>query len=114
MSDCIFCKIVNKEIPSKIVLENEYVIALEDLNPMAPVHILVVPKKHLTDILEVKEEDNIYILETLKAINEIAKEKKIDESGFRIVNNCKEDGGQTIKHLHFHLLGGTKLDVKMA
>lgn len=107
--DCIFCKIINKEIPSKIVFENEYVIAFEDLNPVAPVHILVVPKKHIANILELKEEDMNYLTEIYKAIKQIATEKNIADTGFRIVNNCGENGGQTVHHIHVHLIGGEKL-----
>lgn len=107
--DCVFCKIINKEIPSKIVFENDSVIAFEDLNPIAPVHILVVPKKHMTDIMDVKEENSHYLTEVYKAIQFIAKEKNIAKDGFRIVNNCGENGGQTVGHIHFHIIGGQKL-----
>ncbi|MBQ6860352.1 MAG: histidine triad nucleotide-binding protein [Clostridia bacterium] len=109
MDDCIFCKIANKEIPSNIVYEDDMVIAFNDLNPVAPVHILVVPKKHMTDILNVEKEDMKYIEAVVEAIQKITKEKGIAESGFRIVNNCGEDGGQTVKHIHFHIIGGEKL-----
>lgn len=109
MNDCIFCKIINKEIPSKIVFENEMVIAFEDLAPVAPIHILIVPKKHIASAIDLNEEDFEYVKEVYKAAQIIAKEKKISESGFRIVNNCGEDGGQTVKHIHFHLIGGQKL-----
>ena len=109
MDDCIFCKIANKEIPSNIVYEDDMVIAFNDLNPVAPVHILVVPKKHMTDILNVEKEDMKYIEAVVEAIQKITKEKGIAESGFRVVNNCGEDGGQTVKHIHFHIIGGEKL-----
>ena len=109
MDDCIFCKIANKEIPSDIVYEDDMVIAFNDLNPVAPVHILVVPKKHMTDILNVEKEDMKYIEAVVEAIQKITKEKGIAESGFRVVNNCGEDGGQTVKHIHFHIIGGEKL-----
>ena len=109
MDDCIFCKIANKEIPSTIVYEDNMVIAFNDLNPVAPVHILVVPKKHMTDILNVEKEDMKYIEAVVEAIQKITKEKGIAESGFRVVNNCGENGGQTVKHIHFHIIGGEKL-----
>lgn len=109
MDDCIFCKIANKEIPSTIVYEDDMVIAFNDLNPVAPVHILVVPKEHMTDILNVEKEDMKYIEAVVEAIQKITKEKGIAESGFRVVNNCGEDGGQTVKHIHFHIIGGEKL-----
>lgn len=114
MNDCIFCKIANKEIPSNIVFENEYVVAFEDLAPVAPVHILIVPKKHFASAMELgvgnnTEEDFEYIKEVFKASKEIAKLKGVSESGFRIINNCGEDAGQTVKHIHFHLIGGANL-----
>ena len=111
MNDCIFCKIIDKEISSKIVFENDRVIAFEDLAPVAPVHILIVPKKHIGSVIDfASEEDFEYVREVYKAAKIIAKEKGISESGFRIVNNCGEDGGQTVKHVHFHLIGGRKLE----
>lgn len=112
MNDCIFCKIANKEIPSNIVFENEYVVAFEDLAPVAPVHILIVPKKHIASAMELgvnNEEDLDYIKEVFKAAKEIAKLQNVDASGFRIINNCGEDAGQTVKHIHFHLIGGANL-----
>lgn len=115
MNDCIFCKIANKEISSNIVFENEHVVAFEDLAPVAPVHILIVPKKHVASAMELGsneseiEEDFDYIKEVFKAAKEIAKIKNINESGFRIINNCGEDAGQTVKHIHFHLIGGKNL-----
>ena len=109
MEDCIFCKIINKEIPSKIVFENDLVIAFEDLNPVAPVHILIVPKKHIKSAMEVTEEDSKYLSEVFLVARQIAEEKGISESGFRIVNNCGDAAGQTVKHIHFHLIGGKEL-----
>ena len=111
--DCIFCKIANHEIPSNIVLENENVIAFEDLNPVAKVHVLIVPKKHIESVMKVEEGDLNYIAEVHKAIKEVAKIKEIDETGFRVITNCGEDGGQTVKHLHYHLIGGEKLSEKI-
>lgn len=110
MEECIFCKIANKEIPTNIVFENEFVVAFEDLAPVAPVHILIVPKKHFTSAMNlVNDEDFEYVKEVFKVAREIAKLKGVDESGFRIVNNCGDDAGQTVKHIHFHLIGGTNL-----
>lgn len=111
MEDCIFCKIINKEIPSKIVLENEEVIAFEDLNPVAPIHILIVPKKHISNMMELTVEDNKYLNAVYKAAQEIAMQKGIDKTGFRLLTNNGDDAGQTIKHLHFHILGGRKMDI---
>ncbi len=107
MSDCIFCKIANKEINSDIVYENKNVIAFKDLNPKAKIHILIVPKKHYETILDL---DNKEIMEDmLTAVKEIAKKYGIEEEGFRLINNCKEYGGQEVMHLHIHMLGGEKL-----
>ncbi len=113
MNDCIFCKIINKEIPSNIVYEDNEILAFRDINPVAPVHILVIPKKHLESVLDIKKEDEQIVGKIYTVINKIAKEEKIDESGFRIVVNCGEDGMQEVKHLHFHILGGKKLGTKI-
>ena len=113
MENCLFCKIINKEIPSTIVYEDEEILAFKDINPIAPVHILVIPKKHFNDISEVIEKDSDIIAKIHLIINKIAKEQGIADSGYRIINNCKEDGGQEVKHLHFHLIGGKKLGTKM-
>ncbi len=107
MSDCIFCKIANKDINSEIIYENEKVIAFKDINPKAKLHFLIIPKKHYNTILDI--DDNETINELLSAIKEIAKKYEIEESGFRIINNCKEDGGQEVMHVHLHMLGGEKL-----
>lgn len=107
--DCVFCKIINREIPSTILFENENVIAFEDLNPVAKVHVLVVPKKHMESLLDVEENDLKYISEIHKVIKEIAKMKNLTENGFRVITNIGEDAGQTVKHLHYHVLGGQKL-----
>lgn len=107
MSDCIFCKIANKEINSEIVYENKNVVAFKDLNPKAKIHILIVPKKHYETILDLDEKK--IMEDMLTAVKEIAKEYKIEEDGFRLINNCKEYGGQEVMHLHIHMLGGEKL-----
>lgn len=106
MNNCIFCKIVKGEIPAKKVYEDDKAIAFEDLNPKAPVHILIIPKKHLATSLEAKEEDKELMGHLFLTTNKLAKEKGIDSSGFRLVINCNEDSGQTVFHLHFHLMGG--------
>lgn len=113
MDDCIFCKIIKKEIPSSIVYEDSEIIAFRDINPSAPVHILVIPKKHIESLIELKQEDEILIGKIYTVINKIAKQENIDEKGFRVIVNCGEDGGQEVKHLHFHLLGGRKLGIKI-
>ena len=105
--DCIFCKIVNGEIPSNKVYEDELVLAFKDIHPAAPVHILVIPKKHIESAVALTEEDDALIAHIFKVIRLIAKEQDL-ENGFRLVSNIGEDGGQTVKHLHFHILGKKK------
>jgi len=108
MSECLFCKIVRGEIPSKKVYEDERVLAFQDVNPTAPVHILVIPKEHVTSLADLKDEQLELIGYLHGIMRNLAKELGLLD-GYRIVNNCGEDGGQTVKHLHFHLLGGKKL-----
>ncbi|MCX8028692.1 MAG: histidine triad nucleotide-binding protein [Brevinematales bacterium] len=106
-NDCVFCKIVNKEIKSKIVYEDETTLCFEDINPKAPVHVLVVPKKHISTIMEL--EDNDIMIDIFKAIQKVAQVKNIDKDGFRVVVNHLQNGGQTVFHLHFHILGGRQM-----
>ncbi|MFR7873879.1 MAG: histidine triad nucleotide-binding protein [Christensenellales bacterium] len=113
MDDCIFCKIVKGEIPSEKVYEDEKVLAFKDINPVTPIHVLIIPKKHFKDVLDVKEEDKEIIADLFQSINKIAKTLGIEKNGFRIVNNCGEDAGQEVMHLHFHLLAGKKLGTKI-
>jgi histidine triad (HIT) family protein len=112
MENCLFCKIINGEIPSSIVYQNDDVVAFKDINPQAPVHILVVPKKHIQCALDSEAADGKMLSAVFSAIAKIAKENKLD-NGFRIINNCGADGGQTVPHLHFHLLGGRVLGDKV-
>ena len=113
MDNCVFCKIINKEIPSKIVYEDDKVIAFHDVNPAAPIHILVIPKKHIETLLEVSEEDSNLIAYIFQIINKIAKQEGFAEKGFRVISNCGEDSGQEVKHIHFHILAGKKLGDKI-
>lgn len=113
MGECLFCKIVNKEIDSKIVYENDFVIAFNDINPVAPIHVLVIPKIHIKDLNEVENENEKYIIECMKAIKEVAKITKIDKEGYRVISNTGENGGQVIPHLHFHVIGGKNLGDKL-
>ena len=106
MSDCIFCKIIEKKVPARIVYEDDSVFAFEDVNPQAPVHTLIVPKKHISTLLDLKEEDSGLIGHIFKVAAKIAKDKGIAERGFRTVVNCNPESGQTVYHLHFHILGG--------
>ena len=109
MSDCLFCKIINGEIPSSKVYEDDKVYAFNDIDPQAPVHFLIVPKEHIKSALELTDANCDIVGHVFKVASELAHELGFAEKGFRIVNNCGEDGGQTVKHLHFHLLGGRSL-----
>lgn len=102
----IFTKIINKEIPANIVYEDDKVIAFKDINPQAPIHILVVPKKEIATLNDISEEDYIYISAVYSAIKKITKELGVSENGYRVIINCNSDGGQEVYHLHFHLLAG--------
>ena len=113
MNDCIFCKIIKKEIPSSIVYEDSEILAFRDINPAAPVHILVIPKKHISSLIDLSKEDELVIGKIYTVINKIAEQEGIDKKGFRVIVNCGEDGGQEVKHLHFHILGGKKLGTKI-
>ncbi len=104
--DCLFCKIAEKKIPSKIVYEDEESLAFEDVNPQAPIHILVIPKKHISTPLDIKDEDNSLIGHIFHVANTIAKDKDIANRGFRLVMNCNREAGQSVFHVHLHILGG--------
>ena len=104
-SDCIFCKIAAKEIPVKAVYEDEQVIAFPDNNPVAPIHILIIPKRHVANLLEIPANDDL-LAHVMNVIPKIARQLHMDEDGFRVVINTKDNGGQTVHHLHCHLLGG--------
>ncbi|SHE28528.1 histidine triad (HIT) family protein [Tissierella praeacuta DSM 18095] len=108
MTNCLFCKIVNGEIPSNLIYEDERVVAFEDINPQAPIHYLVIPKKHIQSAAHLEEKDKELIGHIFFIASQIAKDKGLDE-GYRIVNNCGIDGGQTVEHLHFHILGKRKM-----
>ena len=112
MTDCIFCKIIAGEIPSQKVYEDERVYAFRDIAPQAPQHILVVPKAHISSAADVTEENAGLVGACFAAITLIAKAQGLD-SGFRVITNCGEDGGQTVYHLHFHILGGRPLGANL-
>ena len=105
MSDCIFCKIAAGQIPAKIEYQNEHVVAFRDLNPQAPVHMLVIPRKHIAKISETEAGDLHLVGECIRAANELAVREKLGD-GYRLVNNCGARAGQTVWHVHWHLLGG--------
>ena len=109
-NDCIFCKIAQKEIPSAIVYEDESVVAFKDLEPQAPVHVLIIPKKHIASMLALTAEDKEVMAHIMcDVVPALAKELSVDAKGFRIVANTGDEGGQTVKHLHVHLLGGRSM-----
>ncbi len=103
---CLFCEIAEKKRPAKLIYEDDLVIAFEDINPQAPVHCLVVPKKHISTSLEIQKEDSELVGHLFQIGNKIAKEKGVAERGFRLVMNCNPESGQTVFHIHLHLLGG--------
>lgn len=111
--DCIFCKIAAGEIPSTKVYEDDKVLAFKDINPLAPIHILVIPKTHIESAAEITADNSAVVAHIFEVIAKITKEQGIDKDGFRVVSNCGENGCQSVKHLHFHILGGKKLDVTM-
>lgn len=112
--DCIFCKIINKELPASVVYEDEKLLAFKDINPMAPVHVLIVPKVHVQSLNELDDMSLEYIKYVFSKIPEIACTLGIKENGYRTIINTGSDAGQTVKHVHIHILGGTKLPEKMA
>lgn len=109
MSDCLFCKIVNKEVPSEIIYEDDRLMAFKDINPVAPIHVLIIPKKHISDLMALEAEDEGLMGHIVMTAKKLAAELGVGESGFRLINNCKKHGGQVIYHLHFHLIGGRQL-----
>lgn len=113
MSDCLFCKIIGGEIPSTKVYEDELVFAFRDIAPQAPTHILVIPKAHLDSVDAVTAENSAVVAHIFEVIPRIAREEGL-VNGYRVVSNCGADAGQTVKHLHFHILGGKPLAVEMA
>ncbi|MBQ3054655.1 MAG: histidine triad nucleotide-binding protein [Oscillospiraceae bacterium] len=113
MTDCIFCKIIAGEIPSTKVYEDERCLAFRDINPQAPTHILVIPKEHIASMAEITEKNSDIVAYLFERIAEIAKAEGLDD-GFRVVSNCGDHAGQTVHHLHFHILGGQPLALTMA
>lgn len=111
MSDCIFCKIANLEIKSDFVFENEHVVAFPDIQPVAPVHVLVVPKQHFVNLIDVN--DPTLLGECLLAVQKVAAKVGVNESGYRLVVNNGKDAGQGVFHLHFHIVGGRKLSMEI-
>lgn len=113
MSDCIFCKIVNQEIPSERTFEDEQVVAFKDINPVAPVHLLVIPKKHMVSLNDASPEDQALLGHILTVAQQLARKFEIAEKGYRVLTNIGEEGGQVVQHLHFHVIGGKMLGTKI-
>ncbi len=109
MKDCLFCKIIRGEIPSQKVYEDDTVLAFRDIAPQAPEHIVIIPKTHISSANEITEENSHLVSKVFEAAAKISKDLGFSEAGYRIVNNCGEDGGQTVGHIHFHLLAGRNL-----
>jgi len=109
MTDCIFCKIIAGDIPADIIYQNDDVLAFRDLNPQAPTHVLVIPKKHISTINDLQTEDAELVGKMYLAAKQIARDEGIDESGYRTVMNCNEGAGQTVFHIHLHILGGRRM-----
>lgn len=108
-SDCLFCKIVRRQLPADVVFEDDHVLAFRDISPQAPVHILVVPKRHLSTLNDLDDGDAELAGRLLLRARALAREEGVDEAGYRLVSNCNPDGGQTVYHIHLHLLGGRPL-----
>ena len=113
MEDCLFCKIIKGEIPSTKVYEDDEILAFNDINPAAPIHILVIPKKHIASLAHMEKEDEAIVGKIYGVINKIAEEKGFKESGYRVIVNCGKDAGQEVMHLHFHILAGGKMGPKI-
>ncbi len=109
MEDCIFCKIINKEIPAELVFEDEHIVAFNDINPQAPIHILLIPKVHCVSLNEIPEDKKSVLSHIFLKARQIAQEKGIAKNGYRIVLNTARDSGQEVLHIHFHLLGGRRM-----
>lgn len=113
MENCIFCKIIRGEIPSAKVYEDDEILAFNDVNPVTPIHILVIPKKHINSLADMKSEDEKLVGRIYGVINKIAEDKGFKEEGFRVIVNCGKNGGQEVMHLHFHILAGKQLGEKI-
>ena len=113
MEDCLFCKIVKGEIPSSKVYEDKEILAFKDINPAAPIHILVIPKKHIASLADMEKEDEKVVGRIYGVINQIAEEQGVKQNGYRVIVNCGKDAGQEVMHLHFHILAGAKFGDKI-
>ena len=110
MKDCLFCKIISKAIPAEIIYENERVLAFNDINPQAPVHVLIIPKLHISTLNDIEKVHGPLVGELIYTASQLAKKFDIDDAGYRTNFNCNDAGGQTVYHIHLHLFGGRKFD----
>ena len=113
MEDCIFCKIINGQVPSEKVYEDEEILAFKDIHPAAPIHVLIIPKKHIATLMDIEEEDSSLMGKIIQTAKLIAKQLGIGENGFRLIANCGPDSGQEVMHIHFHLLAGRTMGPKI-
>ncbi|NLL04364.1 MAG: histidine triad nucleotide-binding protein [Clostridiaceae bacterium] len=113
MDNCIFCKIIKREIPSEIVYEDEKILAFKDINPVAPVHVLIIPKVHVRNVMEIDHQNADILKDIHLAAKQIALKVGLGDKGFRLITNCGEEAGQTVFHLHYHLIGGKELGPKI-
>lgn len=113
MEDCLFCKIIEGKIPSEKVYEDEQILAFKDINPVAPIHILVIPKKHISSLAHMEAEDEKIIGKIYGVINKISEEQGFKQDGYRVIVNCGKNAGQEVMHLHFHVIAGKKLGAKI-
>ncbi len=113
MEDCIFCRIIEREIPSTIVYEDDKVMAFNDINPVAPVHVVIIPKVHIANVNALTPENAAVVADIHLAARKIAEKLGIADKGYRLINNCGEEAGQSVFHLHYHLIGGKKLGTKI-
>ncbi|MFZ5986473.1 MAG: histidine triad nucleotide-binding protein [Bacillota bacterium] len=113
MDGCIFCRIINKELPSTVYYEDDRVIAIKDINPAAPVHVLIIPKEHIVNVKDINEGNAQILIDIHMAANKVAEKLGILDRGYRLITNCGAGAGQTVFHLHYHLLGGVDMSPKI-
>lgn len=113
MGDCIFCKIIEGKVPSEKVYEDDEILAFKDIHPAAPIHVLIIPKKHIATLMDIKDEDSSLMGKIIQTAKLIAKQLGIEEKGFRLIANCGPDSGQEVMHIHFHLLAGRTMGPKI-
>lgn len=113
MQDCVFCKIVDRQLPSTVVYEDDKVMAFNDINPVAPIHVIIIPKEHIANVNGLTEENAQVMGDIHLAAKKIAEKLGIADKGYRLINNCGPDAGQTVFHLHYHLIAGVKLGAKI-